>query len=80
MAKGPARPEVKAKVLEYLAKVQKAKSRDVAVAIGETKGDVDNAVKELTAEDLVEYLYITTTFICLKGKVQTPGDSDPDPV
>jgi len=72
MARGPADPAVKAKVLEYLAKVQKAKSRDVAVAIGATKSDVDNAVKELTAEDLVEYLYITTTFICLKGKVQTP--------
>ncbi|HBV86964.1 hypothetical protein [Desulfosporosinus sp.] len=72
MARGPADPVVKAKVLEYLGKVQKAKSRDVAVAIGASKSDVDNAVKELTAEDLVEYLYITTTFICLKGKVQTP--------
>ena len=73
MQKGPADPAIKAKILEYLGKVQKAKSRDVAVAIGEKKGDVDNAVKELTAEDLVEYLYITTTFICLKGKVQTPN-------
>lgn len=73
MARGPANPEIKAKILEYLAKVQKAKSRDVAVAIGEKKSDVDDAVKELTAEDLVEYLYITTTYICLKGKVQTPN-------
>lgn len=72
MARGPASPEIKAKILDYLAKVQKAKSRDVAVAIGEKKSDVDDAVKELTAEDLVEYLYITTTYICLKGKVQTP--------
>ncbi|MDP4126957.1 MAG: hypothetical protein Q8912_08450 [Bacillota bacterium] len=74
MAKGPADPAIKAQILEYLAKVQKAKSRDVAVAIGAKKTDVDNAVKELTAEDLVEYLYITTTYICLKGKVQTPND------
>ena len=74
MAKGPADPEIKAKILEYLGKVQKAKSRDVAVAIGVKKSDVDAAVKELTAEDLVEYLYITTTYICLKGKVQTPND------
>jgi len=72
MAKGPASPEVKAKVVAYLETVTKAKSRDVAVAIGETKGDVDNAVKELTAEDIVEYLYITTTYICLKGKVGAP--------
>ncbi|WP_407308806.1 hypothetical protein [Desulfosporosinus sp. SB140] len=74
MGRGPANPEIKAKILEYLAKVQKAKSRDVAVAIGEKKSDVDDAVKELTAEDLVEYLYITTTYICLKGKVQTPNE------
>lgn len=73
MVKGVADPEIKAKILEYLGKVQKAKSRDVAVAIGAKKSDVDLAVKELTAEDLVEYLYITTTFICLKGKVQTPN-------
>ena len=73
MQKGPANPEIKAKILEYLGKVQEAKSRDVALAIGEKKSDVDNAVKELTAEDLVEYLYITTTFICLKGKVRTPN-------
>ncbi|KLU67803.1 MULTISPECIES: hypothetical protein [Desulfosporosinus] len=73
MGRGPANPEVKKKVLEYLAKVEKAKSRDVAVAIGEKKSDVDDAVKELTAEDLVEYLYITTTYICLKGKVKTPN-------
>lgn len=72
MAKGPADPVIKAKILEYLATVQKAKSRDVAVAIGASKADVDNAVKELTAEDLVEYLYITTTYICLKGKAQVP--------
>lgn len=72
MQKGPADPVIKQQILDYLAKVQKAKSRDVAVAIGAKKGDVDNAVKELTAEDLVEYLYITTTFICLKGKCQTP--------
>ncbi len=72
MQKGPASPEVKAKIIAYLETVTKAKSRDVAVAIGEKKGDVDNAVKELTAEDIVEYLYITTTYICLKGKVGAP--------
>ena len=72
MQKGPADPEIKAKIVAYLETVTKAKSRDVAVAIGEKKGDVDNAVKELTAEDIVEYLYITTTYLCLKGKVGAP--------
>ena len=72
MAKGPADPEVKAKVVAYLETVTKAKSRDVAVAIGVAKSEVDNAVKELTAEGIVEYLYITTTYICLKGKVGAP--------
>lgn len=72
MQKGPADPEIKAKIVAYLANVKKAKSRDVAVAIGAKKGDVDNAVKELTAEDLVEYLYIGTTYICLKGKAENP--------
>ena len=72
MARGAADPEIKAKVVAYLETVTKAKSRDVAVAIGVKKSDVDDAVKELTAEDIVEYLYITTTYICLKGKVGAP--------
>jgi len=72
MDKGEANPEIKEKVLAYLDTVQKAKSRDVAVAIGEKKSSVDLAVKELTAEDKVEYLYITTTYIALKGKVGPP--------
>lgn len=72
MEKGPANPVVKEKVLAYLETVQKAKSKDIAQAIGEKKADVDLAVKELSMEDKVEYLYITTTFIALKGKVGAP--------
>lgn len=72
MEKGPANPEIKAKVLAYLETVEKAKSKDIASAIHECKADVDLAVKELAMEDLVEYLYITTTFIALKGKVAPP--------
>ncbi|NLF46293.1 MAG: hypothetical protein GX581_09465 [Syntrophomonadaceae bacterium] len=72
MAKGPAKPEVKEKVLAYLDTVEKAKSRDIATAIAEAKSEVDNAVKELAIEDKVEYLYLTTTFIALKGKVKEP--------
>jgi hypothetical protein len=72
MEKGPANPEIKEEVLAYLDTVQKAKSRDIASAIKEKKMDVDLAVKELSLEDRVEYLYLTTTFVALKGKVGPP--------
>lgn len=72
MEKGPANPEIKEKVVAYLHTVQKAKSKDIAAAIGEKKADVDLAVKDLAMEDIVEYLYITTTFIAIKGKVGAP--------
>ncbi|MEA4900907.1 hypothetical protein [Desulfitobacterium sp.] len=73
MEKGPANPEIKEKVLAYLGTVEKAKSKEIAAQIGEKKADVDLAVKELAMEDKVEYLYITTTFVALKGKVKEPG-------
>lgn len=69
---GTANPEIKAKILVYLETVEKAKSKEIAQAIGEKKADVDLAVKELAMEDKVEYLYITTTFVALKGKVGEP--------
>lgn len=72
MEKGPADPQVKEKVLAYLDTVEKAKSKEIAKAIGEEKPAVDLAVKELAFEDKVEYLYITTTFVALKGKVAPP--------
>lgn len=72
MDKGDANPEIKEKVVAYLHTVQKAKSKDIAMAIGEKKSSVDLAIKELAMEDIVEYLYITTTFICIKGKVGAP--------
>ena len=72
MDKGPADPAIKEKVLAYLDTVTKAKTKDIAAAIGEKKSSVDLAVKELSAEDKVEYLYITTSFVALKGKVGAP--------
>lgn len=72
MDKGPASPKIKEKVLAYLDTVEMAKSKDIAKAIGENKADVDHAIKELALEDKVEYLYITTTFVALKGKVGAP--------
>ncbi|SHN88316.1 hypothetical protein [Desulfitobacterium chlororespirans] len=73
MQKGAADPVIKEKVLAFLDTVEKAKSKEIAAQIGEKKGDVDLAVKELAMEDKVEYLYITTTFIALKGKVKEPN-------
>ena len=72
MEKGPANPEIMEKVLAYLETVEKAKSKDIAKAIGEIKSEVDHAVKDLAIADKVEYLYITTTFVALKGKVGAP--------
>ncbi|KUO62647.1 MAG: peptide-binding protein [Gracilibacter sp. BRH_c7a] len=72
MEKGAANPEIKEKVVAYLNTVQKAKGKEIAAAIGEKKSDVDLAVKELAMEDIVEYLYITTTYIAIKGKVGAP--------
>ena len=71
MEKRSADPQVKQKVLDYLDTVEKAKT-EIAAAIGEPKSAVDLAVKELAFEDKVEYLYITTTFVALKGKVAPP--------
>lgn len=72
MQKGAADPVIKEKVLAFLDTVEKAKSKEIAAQIGEKKSDVDLAVKELSMEDKVEYLYITTTFVALKGKVKPP--------
>ncbi|MDI6895667.1 MAG: hypothetical protein AB1503_00770 [Bacillota bacterium] len=60
--------ELKARVLEYLAKVDKAKSHDIAQVLKEKKPLVDAAVRELAREDKVEFLYIGTSYVKLKGK------------
>jgi Mn-dependent DtxR family transcriptional regulator len=62
--------ELKEKVLEYLGTVSKAKSRDVAKAIGVPKREVDQAVNELANDDKVEFLYIGTSYVALKGKAE----------
>lgn len=74
MEKGPANPVIKEKVLAFLETVEKAKSKEIAAKIEEKKSDVDHAVKDLAMEDKVEYLYITTTFVALKGKVKAPNE------
>ncbi len=56
------------RVLAYLATVEMAKNRDVARALGEDKALVDKAIGNLAKEDKIEYLYLGTSFIKLKGK------------
>ena len=64
----PASEELKEKVLEYLGTVSKAKNREIANKIGVAKREVDQAVNELANEDKVEFLYIGTSYVALKGK------------
>lgn len=66
----PASEELKEKILEYLGTVSKAKNRDVAKAIGANKREVDQAVNELANEDKVEFLYLGTSYVTLKGKAE----------
>ena len=60
--------ELKQKILKYLGTVSKAKNRDVARAIGAEKSIVDKAIGELAKAEKVEYIYLGTSFVKLKGK------------
>ncbi|MBS3977280.1 MAG: hypothetical protein KGZ75_11280 [Syntrophomonadaceae bacterium] len=60
--------ELREKVLEYMNKVDKAKSRDIAVALDEKKSLVDEVVKTLAKEDILEFIYLGASYVKLKGK------------
>jgi len=60
--------EIEQKVVEYLGTVEMAKNRNVATAIGIEKHLVDKAITELAKADKVEYLYLGTSYVKLKGK------------
>jgi predicted transcriptional regulator len=60
--------DIETKVLEYLATVDMAKNRDVAKALNLEKSLVDKAIGNLAKDDKVEYLYLGTSFVKLKGK------------
>ena len=66
----PASEEVKEKVLEYLGTVSKAKNREVAKKIGVEKKEVDQAINDLANDDKVEFLYLGTSYVTLKGKAE----------
>ena len=60
--------ELEQKNLKYLATVEMSKNRNVAKAIGVEKSLVDKAIGKLAKEDKIEYLYLGTSFVKLKGK------------
>jgi Mn-dependent DtxR family transcriptional regulator len=60
--------ELKQKILKYLGNVEQAKNKDVARATGSDKHLVDKAIAELGNEGKIEYIYLGTSFIKLKGK------------
>ena len=60
--------ELEQKILKYLATVDMTKNRNVAKAIGVEKSLVDKAISKLAKEDKLEYVYLGTSFVKLKGK------------
>ena len=60
--------ELEQKVLKYLSTVEMTKNRNVAKAINVEKKLVDKAISKLAKEDKIEYLYLGTSFVKLKGK------------
>ncbi|MBA7476615.1 hypothetical protein ES707_12006 [subsurface metagenome] len=60
--------ELEQKILKYLATVEMSKNKNVAKAIGVEKSLVDKAIGKLAKEDKIEYLYLGTSFVKLKGK------------
>jgi len=60
--------ELEQKILKYLATVDMSKNKNVAKAVGVEKSLVDKAIGKLAKEDKIEYLYLGTSFVKLKGK------------
>jgi len=60
--------ELREKVLEYMNKIDKAKARDIAVALDEKKSLVDAVVRDLAKEDILEFIYLGASYVKLKGK------------
>ena len=60
--------ELEQKILHYLSTVDMAKNKNVAKAVGVDKHLVDKAIGKLAKEDKLEYVYLGTSFVKLKGK------------
>ena len=59
--------ELEQKILKYLSTVDMAKNRNIANAIGVEKSLVDKAIGKLAIEDKLEYIYLGTSYVKLKG-------------
>lgn len=59
--------ELKERILQYLRTAGKAKNRDVARALNEEKATVDKAISELAKEDRIEFIYLGTSYVKVKG-------------
>lgn len=64
----PVTDELKQKILHYLGTVSKVKSRAIAKLIGVERHVADKAVRQLAKEDKIEFLYLDTSYVKLKGK------------
>ena len=60
--------ELEERIIKYLDGVTKTKNRNVANAIGVEKRRVDQIINKLAKEDRVEFLYLGTSYVKLKGK------------
>ena len=60
--------ELEEKVLKYLSGVDKTKNKNMANALGVEKRRVDQMINKLAKEDRVEFLYLGTSYVKLKGK------------
>lgn len=60
--------ELEQKILKYLSTVEMAKNRNVAKAINVEKSLVDKAIGKLAKEDKLEYVYLGTSYVKLKGE------------
>lgn len=60
--------ELEQKILKYLETVTKVKARAVHTVIGEDKKLVNKAIGNLAKADKIEYLYLETSYVKLKGK------------
>ena len=60
--------EIEQKVLHYLGTVGQVKARGIGKTINVEKHLVNAAIRQLAKDDKIEYLYLDTTYIKLKGK------------
>ena len=60
--------DLKERVRSYLSKAGKAKNRDVARALNVEKPLVDKAINELAKAGEIEFLYLGTSYVKLKGE------------